>query len=46
METQRIHLLDQTNRLRSAGDVARVGEEIKFNGVVSRHDGKRTFRRQ
>jgi hypothetical protein len=36
-----MYLLDQTRILRSTGHVARVGEEIKYNGVVSRPEGKR-----
>ena len=45
MEIHGTHLLDQTSRLRSTGHVAGIGEEIKYNGVVSTPVGKRTCRR-
>jgi len=45
VEIHGTHLLDQTSRLRSTGHVAGIGEEIKYNGVVSTPVGKRTCRR-
>jgi hypothetical protein len=41
MEIQRIHLLDETSRLRSTERIACVGVENKHNGLVSRSEGKR-----
>ena len=46
MDIQRIYLLYQTSRLRSTGQVARIGEEIKYNGVDNRPEGKRTCGRR
>jgi hypothetical protein len=42
MEIQRTHLRDQTSRLKSKGHVEGVGEENKYNGLVSRHERKET----
>ena len=41
-----IHLLDLTSRLRSMGHIERVGEEIKYYGVVSRPEGNGMCGRQ